>query len=166
MKALSASMLIFLAAFAGAVAAKDPAPVADATAIADLTALVSDFVENSDKLDRHQRFWADDLVYTSSGADVKGKADILRSFADAPPLATDKPAAPSVRFTAEDILVRPYGEAAAVTFRLVANMPDGKRGYYRNSGMFLRREGRWQAVTWQATKVPEPAAEAKPAPAK
>jgi hypothetical protein len=161
MKLLPASLLILLASLAGAVAAKDPAPDARADTIAELAALVTDFVENSDKLDRHQRFWAEDLVYTSSGADVKDKASILRSFDDAPTAASDKPAAPSPRFSAEDILVRPYGEAAAVTFRLVATMPDGKRAYYRNSGMFLRREGRWQAVTWQATKVPEPAADTK-----
>jgi hypothetical protein len=55
-----------------------------AVPVADLSVLVSDFVENSDKLDRHQRFGAEDLVYTSSGADVKDKASILLSFEDAP----------------------------------------------------------------------------------
>jgi hypothetical protein len=25
---------------------------------------------------------------------------------------------------------------------------------YLNSGMFLKRRGRWQAVGWQATKMP------------
>ena len=74
---------------------------------------------------------------------------------------TDAPAAPSVTFTAEDIRVRPYGDTAALTFRLVQHGPDGQVATYRNSGMFVRRDGRWQAVTWQATKVPEPAAEEK-----
>lgn len=158
MKTLTALLLICLATMALPVTAKQTPAASDAKAIADLTALVSDFVENSDKRDRHQRFWAEDLVYTSSGADVKDKASILRSFENAPAPAADKPAAPTVRFTAEEILVRPYGEAAAVTFRLVATAPDGQRSFYRNSGMFLRRDGRWQAVTWQATRVPEPAA--------
>jgi hypothetical protein len=158
MKTVTALLLFILAAMAVPVAAKDAASASDAQTVADLSVLVSDFVENSDKLDRHQRFWAEDLVYTSSGADVMDKASILLSFEDAPAPATDKPSAPAVRFTAEDILVRPYGDAAAVTFRLVATAPDGKRSFYRNSGMFLRRDGRWQAVTWQATKVPEPAA--------
>jgi hypothetical protein len=27
--------------------------------------------------------------------------------------------------------------------------------YYRNTGTFLKRNGKWQAVAWQATKVPE-----------
>jgi hypothetical protein len=32
---------------------------------------------------------------------------------------------------------------------------DGKveQAHYRNTGTFLRRNGRWQAVAWQATKI-------------
>jgi hypothetical protein len=40
----------------------------------------------------------------------------------------------------------------------VQHGPGDKTQTYRNSGMFVRRDGRWQAVTWQATKVPEPEA--------
>ena len=50
--------------------------------------------------------------------------------------------------------MRPYGEMAALTFRLVARAADGTTQFYRNSGTFLRRAGKWQAITWQATKVP------------
>lgn len=158
MKTVTVLLLICLAAIAAPVAARETTAAAEASAITEISVLVRDFVENSDKLDRHQRFWAEDLVYTSSAADVKDKASILRSFEEAPAPVADKPATPTVRFSAEEILVRPYGDAAAVTFRLVATMPDGQRSFYRNSGMFLRRDGRWQAVTWQATKLPEPAA--------
>ena len=59
-------------------------------------------------------------------------------------------------YSAEDIVVRPYGSTAALTFRLVAHNPDGTVQYYRNSGTLLLRDGRWQVVTWQATKVPPP----------
>ena len=45
---------------------------------------------------------------------------------------------------------------AALTFRLVARAADGTTQHYRNSGTFLLRDGRWQAITWQATKVPPP----------
>jgi len=38
---------------------------------------------------------------------------------------------------------------------------DGNAEYYRNSGTLLLRNGQWQVVTWQATKV-APAAEEKP----
>jgi hypothetical protein len=44
-----------------------------------------------------------------------------------------------------------------VAFRLVGNTThvDGKveTAQYRNTGTFLRRNGRWQAVAWQATKI-------------
>lgn len=103
----------------------------------------------------HDRFWADDLVYTSSNGQVLRKADIMKSLADAPKPAAGKKPEPGPVFTAEDILVRPYGNVAALTFRLVAHEPGGKVSYYRNSGTFVWRGGKWQAVTWQATRVEE-----------
>ncbi|HEV2607958.1 MAG TPA: nuclear transport factor 2 family protein [Xanthomonadaceae bacterium] len=101
----------------------------------------------------HERFWADDLVYTSSSGKVMGNADIMKSFADAPKAEPGKKSEPDPVFTAEDILVRPYGDAAALTFRLVEHDHDGKISYFRNSGTFLWRHGKWQAITWQATRV-------------
>jgi hypothetical protein len=100
----------------------------------------------------HERFWADDLVYTSSTGKVMSKADIVKSFAEEPKAEPGKEPAPV--FTAEDVLVRPYGDMAALTFRLVEHDPDGKISYFRNSGTFLLRHGKWQAITWQATRVP------------
>jgi hypothetical protein len=99
----------------------------------------------------HERFWADDLVYTSSAGKVMSKADILKSIAEDKASQTK----PGPVFTAEDILVRPYRDMAALTFRLVEHDPDGKISYFRNSGTFLLRNGKWQAITWQATRVPE-----------
>lgn len=103
----------------------------------------------------HERFWADDLVYTSSAGKVMSKGDILKSLAEEPKTAAGKKAKPGPVFSAEDILVRPYSDTAALTFRLVERDPDGKVSYFRNSGTFLLRNGHWQAVTWQATRVPE-----------
>ena len=57
-------------------------------------------------------------------------------------------------YSAEDILIRPYNGFAALTFRLVARNPDGTVDYYRNSGTLIFRDGRWQVITWQATKIP------------
>ena len=70
-----------------------------------------------------------------------------------PKAEPDKKAEPGPVFTAEDVLVRPYGEMAALTFRLVEHDPDGKVSYFRNSGTFLLSHGKWQAITWQATRV-------------
>jgi enamine deaminase RidA (YjgF/YER057c/UK114 family) len=129
----------------------DDAPAA-ATAQAEVAALLTEFLlKNSDPA-QHDRFWADDLVYTSSAAKVQGKADIMKSMREE--AAKENPG-PRPTYGAEDIVVRAYGEMAALNFRLVARNPDGTVNYYRNSGTFLRRAGRWQAVTWQATREPE-----------
>jgi hypothetical protein len=58
-------------------------------------------------------------------------------------------------WSAEDVLVRPYGNSAALTFRLVGRSVDGELARYRNSAMFMRRDGGWRAVTWQATRIAE-----------
>ena len=59
----------------------------------------------------------------------------------------------------EDVTVHDYGDTAIVAFRLVARTEhsDGKieMSNYRNTGTFLRRDGRWQVVAWQSTKMPE-----------
>jgi hypothetical protein len=140
-----------------------PAAVPDAARTrADITALLHDFLnpENNAKPEWHAKFWADDLVYTSSSGEVRNKQQILEDVrgaarADEQERAAGKTPAAGPVFTAEDILVRPYGNMAALTFRLVGRNPDGKTAQYRNSGLFLWRNGKWQAVTWQATRMPE-----------
>ncbi len=131
---------------------------------AEITALLTNFLSPGQNPTRaaHERFWADDLVYTSSAGKVTNKAEILASFDAAPKAEPQQPAEPEPVYSAEEILVRPYGEMAALTFRLVARAADGSVQYYRNSGTFLRRDGRWQAITWQATKEPPAAAPVTP----
>ena len=131
--------------------AKAPSPDQTET---DITALLTEFLAKNSDPAQHTRFWAEDLVYTSSGASVRTKSEIIQSFADAPKPEAGTPPAPRPTYAAEDVVIRPYGNTAALTFRLVAHNPDGTTAYYRNSGTFLLRNGRWQAVTWQATKVP------------
>ena len=137
--------------------AADANPPDAAHTRSDVTTLLTTFltpaVNNSAA--GHERFWADDLVYTSSTAKVMSKADILEAIAQEPKPEAGKDAKLQPVFSAEDVLVRPYGEVAALTFRLVERDPDGKISYFRNSGTFVWRNGQWQAVTWQATRVPE-----------
>jgi quercetin dioxygenase-like cupin family protein len=130
---------------------------------AEITALLTEFLspERNPTRAAHERFWADDLVYTSSAGKVTSKAEILKSFDEVPGAEASKGQAakapePEPVYSAEDVLVRPYGEMAALTFRLVARAADGSVQTYRNSGTFLHRDGKWQATTWQATKVPPP----------
>jgi quercetin dioxygenase-like cupin family protein len=136
---------------------------AESAETAEITALLTSFLSPEQNPTRaaHERFWADDLVYTSSAGKVTTKAEILKSFDEAPKVEEGKTPESEPVYSAEDVLVRTYGtmdEMAALTFRLVARAADGSVQTYRNSGTFLRRGGRWQAVTWQATKEPPPAA--------
>jgi len=150
---LSFALPCLLAAIAAYGGTANP-PAADRTRTeisAMLTTFLTPAVNNSAA--GHERFWADDLVYTSSSGKVMGKADILKSFAEAPKAEVGKEAEAGPVFTAEDVRVRPYGDMAALTFRLVERDPDGKISYFRNSGTFLLRHGKWQAITWQATRV-------------
>lgn len=151
---LVCGLLLLTATRAGARIAGPP-PNPEQTR-AEITALLANFLapEQNNTRAAHELFWADDLVYTSSAGEVTNKAEILKSFDRPAKAAPEKPAEPEPVYSAEDVLVRPYGEMAALTFRLVARAADGKMQYYRNSGTFLRRDGRWQAITWQATRVP------------
>lgn len=145
--------LVLLLAAPSAVA-RDGEPVDGSHVVAEITAMLQDFLANVGEAAAHDRFWAADLVYTSSGGVMNGKPGIMKGF-DTPLADPVPPAEPEVRYSAEDILVRPFGDSAALTFRLVAHAADGTRTEFRNSGMLVSRDGRWQVVTWQATRVPE-----------
>ena len=126
---------------------------------AELTALLHYFLANSATEEAHDKFWADELVYTSSNGTRFGKADIMAGFAtdDAAETAAEEEAgdSPSIVFTGEDVNVQVYGTTAVVTFRLVGTPDDGSAPTeYFNSGTFLNRQGSWRAVVWQATIIP------------
>lgn len=121
----------------------------------DLAALLNDFLANVTSRETHDRFWAEDLIYTSSRGTRTTKADILSGFTSDASAETD---APGPVFSAEDVQIRLYGNTAVVAFRLVATPPDDDPALgiqnYLNTGTFLKRDGIWQAVAWQATIVP------------
>lgn len=124
-------------------------PPEPAAARADIAALLLEFLSRVDDPAMHARFWADDLIYTSGQGVVRTKPQIVESVAAA---RASTPETPRTRYGAEDIVVRPYGHFAALTFRLLVHNPDGTTWHSRNSGAFLWRDGRWQVVTWQATR--------------
>src|SRR5450432_395751 len=81
--------------------APTPSPAADA---AELTKLLKDFLAGASRNDvaMHERFWADDLIYTGSAGRRLGKADIMRDVRkEAATPSTDETAT----FTAEDIRI-------------------------------------------------------------
>lgn len=150
MKQILLSALMFLS-FAGAL------PAQAAPDGPELTKLLQDFLAGAGRNDAamHERFWADDLIYTASAGRRIGKADILREVHEEGP---PKPGDETTVFTAEDIRIQQYGETAIVAFRLVGTTDKaGKKtvANYLNTGTFLKRDGKWQVVAWQATKIPE-----------
>jgi hypothetical protein len=118
--------------------------------------LLREFLANVDKVEMHDRFWADDLIYTGASGAVKTKADILKSMReDAEKGSAPKVTANKETYSGEDVVIRQFGDTAVLNFRLVQHTPDGNANNFRNSGTFVKRNGQWQAVSWQATKVPE-----------
>lgn len=117
----------------------------------DLTEMLHDFLTNVNDASTHDRFWADDLIYTSSRGTRTTKEQIMRGFED----AHDASPGGGPAYSAEDVQIQAYGDAAVVAFRMVATPGEGSESQeYLNTGTFLRRDGRWQAVAWQATIIP------------
>lgn len=128
-----------------------------------LTAMLNEFLAGASRNDpaAHERFWADDVIYTGSSGKRRNKTEIMHDVRSAP---APKPGDPVTNYTAEDIRVQQYGNAAIVAFRLVATTTKDNKSEvanYLNSGTFIKRKGKWQVVNWQSTKMP-PAVENKP----
>jgi len=121
--------------------------------VEEITSLLHDFLADSATRAAHERFWADDLVYSSSAGLRFGKADILEGFESA-----DDDASPAMVYSGEEVDVRLYGDTAVVAFKLVGTPVNAAAGeavqYYYNTGTFLKRDGAWKVVAWQATKIP------------
>jgi ketosteroid isomerase-like protein len=137
---------------------KSAAPRGQANAVTtnELTSLLRQFLDDAGRGDRagFERFFADDVIYTRSNGLVVNKGDILKGVERLKPTEEAR-----TSYSAEDIVVHDYGDTAVVAFRLVAltRLKGGKSETmnYRNTGTFLRRNGVWQVVAWQSTKVPE-----------
>ncbi|MDN3638738.1 nuclear transport factor 2 family protein [Simiduia curdlanivorans] len=122
-----------------------------------LTQLLHHFLQGVDSAAQHDRFWAEDLIYTSSSGSRFGKAEIMAGFAPAD--ATEQDSTAAQTYAAEDIDVRLFDTTAVVAFKLVgssAGQDGAELTYYLNTGTFVKRAGQWRAVAWQATKIPEP----------
>ncbi len=123
---------------------------------AELTRLLNEFLAGASRNDAaiHDRFWADDLIYTRSAGRRVTKAEVMRDVRNAPaPKAGD----PITIYTAEDVRIQQYGDTAIVAFRLVATTDAAGTktvATLLNSGTFVKRAGRWQVVNWQSTRMP------------
>ena len=143
--------VVLLLSLAATVAGQTTAPDA-----AELTKLLNDFLAGASRNDAavHDRFWAEDLIYTRSAGRRVTKAEIMKDVRSAP---APKPDDPKVVYTAEDIRIQQYGDTAVVAFRLVATTQTGETKQVQhllNCGTFVKRDDQWQVVAWQATRMP------------
>ena len=153
-KLVSVTLLLLLATTVSAQTAPDAA---------ELTKLLNDFLAGASRNDAsiHERFWADDLIYTRSAGRRVNKAQVMESVRSEP---APKPTDPKTVYTAEDIRIQQYGDTAVVAFRLVATTEEGGAKHVANllnSGTFVKRDGKWQVVNWQSTRMPLTEAESK-----
>lgn len=116
---------------------------------ADLSALLSKFLDGATHNDAavHNAFWADELIYTSSNGTRFGKAELMQGVNSSGLLKAEDI---DTVYSSEEVKVMQYGDTAVVAFVLVGkSATETKR--YLNSGTFVKRNGKWQAVNWQAT---------------
>jgi hypothetical protein len=162
------SIVFSVLLLAGAMAAQS------SKATAELTSLLNDFLVGAGKNDAaiHEKFWAEDLIYTRSAGARINKEELMKGVRSAPAAKPDDPVS---TYRADDVQIRTYGSTAVVAFKLVGTTlkKDGSTDVseFLNTGTFIRRNGRWQAVAWQATAIPKPksqtaATDAKPEAAK
>jgi len=156
MKRLASStiMILMIACSAFAQTASDAA---------ELTRLLNEFLAGASRGDAaiHERFWADDLIYTRSAGRRVNKSDVMRDVRSAP---APKPTDPKTVYTAEDIQIQQYGDTAIIAFRLVSTTDAAgtkQVANLLNSGTFVKRNGKWQVVNWQSTRMPKTEAESK-----
>jgi uncharacterized protein (TIGR02246 family) len=136
-------------------AAQKPASFADAAKAADavkeLDAKRFQATTKND-FDTLASLLADDLVYVHSSTKEDGKT----AYIDA--LRTGKTKYESIE--PSDVKVRVYGNTAIVngTAKLSVTT-DGKTNSFslRYTDVWVMRDNKWQMVSWQSTRLPEPA---------
>lgn len=156
MTRLTSTLILLVLVLSSAVAQSAPDT-------AELTKLLNDFLAGASRNDPavHDRFWADDLIYTRSAGRRVTKADIMRDVRSAP---APKPDDPKTVYTADDIRIQQYGDTAVVAFKLVSTTEIGGAKHVANllnSGTFVKRNGKWQVVNWQSTRMPRTEEESK-----
>lgn len=117
--------------------------------------LLEEFLDGASENDAeiHNRFWAEDLIYTSSNGERVTKQIIMDGLAD--DSQTMNPETPE--YHAEETQIQLFDDMAVVAFKLVAisQQPRGEeRLEFYNTGTFQKRDGQWKAVAWQATRIP------------
>ncbi len=93
-----------------------------------------------------QKLYAEEYLYTNSDGALANKAEDIAGM--------DK--VKFVSFKLEDMKVHVYGNTAVVTGLNTIHAMDGTKdisGPYRFTDVFVNRDGRWQVVATQSSKV-------------
>jgi ketosteroid isomerase-like protein len=153
-------VLIAAACLVPAVRAADAPPVAEAErTIRQLEAQFARAVVEGDRA-FYDRVLAEDFTHTSHAGVFKTRAQFM-----AEDKSGAKEASPSGRtrydaYDVDDLAIRVYGDTAVVTGRTT---PRGRTalgqpitGQYRYLRVWVKRQGRWQAVAFEGTRIAQP----------
>jgi ketosteroid isomerase-like protein len=105
-------------------------------------------VEKSDTK-AYARIVGDDYVFTNQDAIVRNKAQMISAYASG-----------NLKYESlklDEIKVHPYGDVAVVTGRSTAKAQDNGKdisGTTRYTRVYVKRQGRWQLVATQITRIP------------
>lgn len=118
--------------------------------------LLTEFLQGASENDAdiHNRFWAEDLIYTSSNGEQVTKQDILDSLWD----GEDAVNSEIPDYHAEETQIRLFDDMAVIAFKLVVvsdSAGQAEQMEFYNTGTFQKRDGQWKAVAWQATQIPK-----------
>lgn len=96
-----------------------------------------------------ERLLADELTYTHTTGTTDSKAELLASLSS----GTLK----YLSIEPQEMRARPYGEAGVVTGRAAMKVRAGGQELALRiafTDVYVRRDGRWQMVAWQSTRLP------------
>jgi ketosteroid isomerase-like protein len=99
----------------------------------------------------YARIVGDDYVFTNQDAVVRTKAQMVSAY-DSGSIKYE-----SVKF--DEIKVHAYGDTSVVTGRQTLKGQDNGKdisGKFRYTRVYVKRQGRWQLVATQTTRIPEP----------
>ena len=107
-------------------------------------------VTNGD-MKTYGRIVGDDYVFTNQDAVVRTKAQVMSAY-DSGSLKYE-----SIKF--DEIKVHAYGDTAVLTGRSTQTGKDNGKdiaGQFRYTRVYVKRQGRWQIVATQSTRIPAP----------
>lgn len=93
---------------------------------------------------------ADDLVYTHSSARLDTKRSLIEAMQTGKTVYTE--------VTPSDVKAQECGDAVVLTgaARISVKSGTGTNSFrVRFTDVYARRDGRWQMVVWQSTRLPE-----------